>query len=1462
MTDKFINPITLSFELLASHKGLLRDTLSEQGLRPDDLDEILESMEVDRGLFLSINPRHAVGKASFRQFCTDHGLAYELPDALGWLPNARLYVHQEEAIRHILAGETTVLATGTGSGKTEAFLIPILDHCLKHPGPGVKALIIYPMNALANDQVRRIQEIVGILTSEQPITFGLFVGSVEEAKRNAIRQNPPDILITNYVMLDWMLTRSKDQPIFADSSDSLRYIVLDEIHTYRGNKATHLKYLLTRLKTRLTGPVVQIGTSATLQTDPSRGYLHSDDDRLSSFIKPLLDVEAYSFVTAKFEAESGAPPDGAPLPAPSDADGLGWALEADTTTGLENLGRLTGQTYASWDLKRQKTHGEPPQSKVFRDMQQNRFVVDLKRSLSEHGAQSFVEIVQLLTSLLPPSHPLHDVEQVAKAYLSAIAFVNNLQSQYRDGQPLLDFRVHLFLRNIGGYLKRCIKCHRYHSGKQEFCQDCGFPLFCVYRYDAQQCVGKVSGNRLKWELYPESTDRKNTYYVLISSAEEAQGDGAGDGDNRALGFRGVPQLDRDEIVLDYDAYGQFRLSPLPLLRRDRISEQVIPLVDGTQDHQYLHNLVRAVLDFQPHERKKLLGFIDNREKASRYASILQDEFASQFFEAYLKLCRRCYLPGDKADLVTVLTILHRHVPDREDLLPVEQELFDELDLWYRRYVCKPPRLFRSKKKLLQLKDPDRFTDFERELLGAFITERAIAKSHQGDRPEGRYIRFMTHLATDHKGMYYEASQSSEDRAYPSISLGEQAREYGDLVGLHSPEEIAGTVEALVQRGILCAGETSDGKTHYYIDPHQVLLAVPPSDDDEYRKYDEYDDLREQLLLTTAVHSSEVRPDKRAEIEAAFHENALNVVMATPTLEMGIDIGQLDNVLMIGVPPLPSNYAQRAGRAGRGRKNSFALIVTFCSEHDEHDSYYFHRPRQMINGVVSPPAFNPHNHDIISKHVNAFMLAGQLDSRQTLANFLAHADDEISQRASKVKNIFGADAEMHLRGAFKPALTRALSGLNSGSAQQHFYNTGFFPDYSFRRDQIYVVDAKDTALFDSGKLQESRLADRALSEREPELAYYKFSPGETVFMAGDVYQITPAGRSEPLEVDDETLARSYQYFEASRQVRHATKRKVYRRYSRDESFVNDDGAFVGKRKVLEVAFFPECRLFFVNRGCLDFDDAAAAFSDADGQRFNVGYEVDRQAIVLRFDANVCADEKVYLSLISTLDRTIKDEYGLDESEIRLLVDVRPQPADIPGVEWIYVVLYETDGNGNVPLKEVFHNFDGVVQAAHRQMQDCAGTPDQPCDTGCYLCTRSYATRRFAGSVDKQIALMFTGYLLGQAKFRPAIAEPPPTVSQFDLTLRLERHGDAFSVRAPGATYSAPLDDDQNTVIFDLLSRAIRSEFSEGMRALRIIAREDHVVKAINGDHGIKTNADAFARFQFELLRFRQVRAEKG
>jgi ATP-dependent helicase YprA (DUF1998 family) len=180
------------------------------------------------------------------------------------------YGHQAEAFERLssanLSSEKprplpTLVTTGTGSGKTEAFLYPILDHVLraKREGEGgIKALILYPMNALANDQARRLTDIITGSTEFGGVRAALYTGqggpkrSVVSAdglitERSAIRADPPDILLTNYKMLDQLLLRTADQGLWQKSATSLRYIVLDEFHTYDGAQGTDVSMLLRRL---------------------------------------------------------------------------------------------------------------------------------------------------------------------------------------------------------------------------------------------------------------------------------------------------------------------------------------------------------------------------------------------------------------------------------------------------------------------------------------------------------------------------------------------------------------------------------------------------------------------------------------------------------------------------------------------------------------------------------------------------------------------------------------------------------------------------------------------------------------------------------------------------------------------------------------------------------------------------------------------------------------------------------------------------------------------------------------------------------------------------------------------------------------------------------------------------------------------------------------------------------------
>ena len=166
-------------------------------------------------------------------------------------PGFEPYKHQLKAFQRLYSKDGhqpqhTLVTTGTGSGKTECYLYPILDHCWRDRGkPGVKAILLYPMNALASDQARRLaQTLWDDERLRGEVTAGLYVGGKGQHgaadrehlvdDRNVLRGSPPDILLTNYKMLDFLLLRPEDRRLWQHNGpDTLRYLVLDELHTFR-----------------------------------------------------------------------------------------------------------------------------------------------------------------------------------------------------------------------------------------------------------------------------------------------------------------------------------------------------------------------------------------------------------------------------------------------------------------------------------------------------------------------------------------------------------------------------------------------------------------------------------------------------------------------------------------------------------------------------------------------------------------------------------------------------------------------------------------------------------------------------------------------------------------------------------------------------------------------------------------------------------------------------------------------------------------------------------------------------------------------------------------------------------------------------------------------------------------------------------------------------------------------------
>ena len=226
----------------------------------------------------------AAGRGFFTDFQTEH-------------PG---YTHQEAAWQRLSSqhlGTHTLVATGTGSGKTECFLYPLLDHAARarrNQESGIKALVIYPMNALASDQARRFAEVIHSMPAFKGLRVGLFVGGARHqpgdgltmtthsviTDHDTLRKAPPDILLTNYKMLDYLLIRPRDRVLWAKyGPETLRYVVVDELHTFDGAQGTDLALLLRRLKVRLESPpdhLIYVGTSATLggttDSTPLRDY--------------------------------------------------------------------------------------------------------------------------------------------------------------------------------------------------------------------------------------------------------------------------------------------------------------------------------------------------------------------------------------------------------------------------------------------------------------------------------------------------------------------------------------------------------------------------------------------------------------------------------------------------------------------------------------------------------------------------------------------------------------------------------------------------------------------------------------------------------------------------------------------------------------------------------------------------------------------------------------------------------------------------------------------------------------------------------------------------------------------------------------------------------------------------------------------------------------------------------------
>jgi len=390
------------------------------------------------------------------------------------VPGFPPYDHQYKSFKRLTTQDghkpqSTLVTTGTSSGKTECFLYPILDFCYKNEDrKGIKIIILYPMNALATDQAKRLAET--IWNDERlkgKVSAGLFIGEGKDKKkfpkvmgenhiienRDTIIENPPDILLTNFKMLDYALLRSNYHNLWnynLEDTSLLQFLILDELHTYDGAQGTDVANLIRRLKLKLgieKGQLCAVGTSATIGSGSDSIQLlteYAEKVFGEVFDREAIITENRVLVNDFFELSD---------------DQLEKYIPRQI--GLLESRLKENETYSNY-IARQKRLWQMPETIDEAQLGEELKKLQLVKDLISLTSTSIIKLDQLLLKLadtnadfkrLPEWDPVNELNPREEVINSLLALVSEARTSGGRKFPFLYLQIQIWIRELSGVLR-------------------------------------------------------------------------------------------------------------------------------------------------------------------------------------------------------------------------------------------------------------------------------------------------------------------------------------------------------------------------------------------------------------------------------------------------------------------------------------------------------------------------------------------------------------------------------------------------------------------------------------------------------------------------------------------------------------------------------------------------------------------------------------------------------------------------------------------------------------------------------------------------------------------------------------------------------------------------------------------------------------------------------------------------